>query len=105
MKGDKVMEENMLSTDALQQPDESEEPIELTELFVQKKKAVTFGDIILFQAILCVIAAILFVVLNIFNNELACEIYEFYSEKSSAAGNIEETFEMLHNMLKAVPIS
>lgn len=99
------MEENVLRNDTLQQTNESEEPVELTELFVQKKKTVTLGDIILFQAILCVIAAILFTALNIFNNELACEIYEFYSEKSSAAGNIEETFEMLHNMLKAVPIS
>ena len=101
MKGDKTMNDNMSSETALQ----NNEPIELTELFVQKRKTVTLLDTVTIQSILCVIAAILFVSVNIFNNGLAFDIYEIYWSKSTVQESIGDTFRVLLDFLRSTPLS
>lgn len=95
------MNNNVLSEITLQ----SNEPIELTELFVQKRKTVTLLDTVTIQAILCIVAAILFVSVNIFNNGLAFDIYEIYLEKSTVQESIADTFRVLLDFLRSTPIS
>ena len=102
MKEDKTMNEtieNLSSENALQN---SGKPVELT---VHKGKTVTLLDTVTVQAILCVIAAIAFVTVNIFDNEFAYDIFEIYSEKSSAQENIADTFRMILDFLKSTPVS
>ena len=105
MKEDKTMNEtieNLSSENALQT---SDKPEELTELFVQKRKTVTLLDTLTIQAILCVIAAIGFVTVNIFDSGLAYDIFGIYSEKSSIQENISDTFRMILDFLKSRPVS
>lgn len=96
------MEETSSSLSALQQ---NGEPVELTELFVQKKKTVTFSDTVTIQLILCLIAAIAFVAVNIVNNELAYDIYAVYNEKISADGNISDTIRIIVDFFRSTPLS
>ncbi len=84
--------------------EQAEEPVELTELFIQKKKTVTFFDTLTIQAILCVATAIVFVVINIFNNDLAYDIYSLYSEKSLKESNIADTFRILIDLFKSASV-
>ena len=101
MEGDKIMNENIEKTssgNALQIRDES------VELSVNKGKSVTFLDTVTIQAILCVIAAIAFVAINIFDNGLAYDIFGIYSEKSSIQENISDTFRTLLDFLRSTPI-
>ncbi len=95
------MEEKLTSPEALHE----EEPVELTEMFVQKKKTVTFGDTLTLQAILCVLIAIGFTVINILNSALAAEVLDVYEEKIGSDGNILEAFEAAADFLNTAPIN
>lgn len=100
------IKETVSSENTLQDQDKSEEITVLPEEFVyRKKKTVTFSDTVTIQAILCVIAAIAFISVNIFNNGLAYDIYELYSEKSTVQENISDTFRVLLDFLRSTPLS
>ena len=60
-------------------------------------------DIVTVQAILCVLIAILFVSLNIFNSDLAADIFEVYSEKSSVYGSIMDIVDEFIDFLGSTP--
>ena len=96
MKGDEFMEETLTSAEALQSD-------ERTEIIIQKNPRASLADIIAFQAILCVIAAIVFVVINIFDNGLAEDIFRIYSDRFSGDGNIPEIFRIVLDFLKTTP--
>lgn len=93
-----------MNDESVNKKEQAEDPVELTELFVQKKKTVTFSDTLTIQAILCVAAAIVFVVINIFNNSLAYDIYSLYSEKSLKESNIADTFRILIDLLRSASV-
>lgn len=99
MKGDERMNDEPVN-----KKEQEEAPVELTELFIQKKKTVTFFDTLTIQAILCVAAAIVFVVINIFNNDLAYDIYSLYSEKSLKESNIADTFRIIIDFLRSASV-
>ena len=94
--------ENLSSNNTLQNKKES---AEMPEIPVQKGKSATFLDTVTIQAILCVIAAIAFVAVNIFDNGLAYDIFGIYSEKSTVQENISGTFRMLLDFLSSTPLS
>ncbi|MCH5349805.1 MAG: hypothetical protein J1E40_10825 [Oscillospiraceae bacterium] len=60
-------------------------------------------DILTVQAILCVLIAILFTALNIFNSDLAADIFEVYNEKSSVYGNIMDLVNAFIDFLGSTP--
>lgn len=93
---------NVLSENTLQSENE---PAELTGMYAQKRKTVTFLDTVTIQAILCIVAAIAFVAVNIFDNGLAYDIFGIYSEKSTVQENISDTFRMLFDLLRSTPVS
>ncbi len=95
------MQEDVTSPETLQE----EKPVELTEMFIQKKKTVTLGDTLTLQAILCVLIAIGFVTVNIFNGSLAAEIFDIYKEKFCSDGNIIETIVSVADFLSTAPIN
>ena len=91
------MEEALTSTEALQSDDDR------TEIIIRKRPRASLADIIAFQAILCVIAAIVFVVINIFDNGLAEDVFRIYSDRFSDDGNIPQIFQTLLDFLKTTP--
>ena len=62
-----------------------------------------FKDIVTVQAIICVLIGILFTVLNIFGSDLAADIFEVYSEKSSAYGSIMNIVNEFIDFLGSTP--
>ncbi len=94
-----------MNNNDLNEAEHNDEPIELTELFVQKKKTVTFSDTVTVQAILCVAAAIVFVVINIINTDLAYDIYSIYSEKSASESSISDIFRIIIEFFRSAHIS
>lgn len=73
------------------------------EIIVRRKK-VTFLDIIAVQAIMCLVAAIAFVGLNIFYPELAADIFEIYLEKNTDFGNISDVIKIISDFLQSTPL-
>lgn len=84
----------------------SEENEEKSEkIYGEKSKKITFMDIIAVQAIMCLIAAIMFVGANICNSELAADIYGVYTEKNTETDGIAKTFKALLDFLQSTPRS
>ncbi len=77
----------MLSEIPQAEQEKPEEPEELTEMFVQKRKTVTVSDIITMQAILCVVLSIAYMVVNIFFPGISEEIYNEYRINVRAGTN------------------
>lgn len=73
------------------------------EITVSRKK-VTFFDIIAVQAIMCLAAAIAFVGINIWNSELAADIFEVYLEKNTDSGNISNVIKAIADFLQSTPL-
>lgn len=73
------------------------------EINKEKSKKITLMDIIAVQAIMCLIAAILFVGANICNSELAADIYGVYTEKNTESDGIAKTFKVLVDFLQSTP--
>lgn len=71
---------------------------------VAYRKKVTFLDIIAVQAILCLVAAITFVGLNIFYPDLAADIFEIYLEKNTDSGNISNIIKVIADFLQSTPL-
>ncbi|MCM1329262.1 MAG: hypothetical protein NC253_07445 [Ruminococcus sp.] len=69
------------------------------------RKKTTFLDIIAVQAIMCLVAAIAFVTLNIFRSDLAADIFEIYLEKNTDTGNISRIVEIIADFLQSTPLS
>lgn len=65
----------------------NEEPVELTELFVQKKKTVTLSDTITLQAILCVVISIIYIGINMLFPQIAAEMYDIYEYNANSEMN------------------
>ncbi len=95
------MEENMTSSETLHE----NEPVELTEMFVQKKKTVTYGDTLTLQAILCVLIAIGFIIVNILDSSLAAEVLDLYEEKFGSDRNIWDAIAAAVDFLNTAPIN
>ncbi len=95
------MEENLTSSETLQE----EKPVELTEMFMQKKKTVTYGDTLTLQTTLCVLIAIGFVVINILNGGLASDILAAYKESFDSDSNIAEVLASAAEFLNTAPIN
>lgn len=94
--------ENLSSEQALQQQNAYSE---IPENSVKERKNATFLDTVTIQAILCVLAAIVFVAVNILDTELAYDVFEIYSEKSTVQENITDTFRMILDFLRSTPVS
>ena len=75
-----------------------------SEIAVSRKK-VTFLDIVAVQAIMCLVAAIAFVGINIWNSELAADILEVYIEKNTDSGNISNVIKVIADFLQSTPLS
>lgn len=100
MKGGMDVPEN---TEKIEDIEKTEEIAE--EIWTQKSKKNTFMDIITVQAIMCLIAAILFVGANICNSELAADIYGVYTEKNTETDGIAKSFKILKDFLQSTPRS
>lgn len=74
-----------------------------SEITVSRKK-VTFLDIVAVQAIMCLAAAIAFVGINIWNSELAADIFEIYLEKNTDSGNISNVIKAIADFLQSTPL-
>lgn len=60
-------------------------------------------DVVTVQAILCVLIAIIFTFINIFNSDLAADIFEVYNEKSSVYGSIMDIVNEFIDFLGSTP--
>lgn len=60
-------------------------------------------DIVMVQAIACMVIGIAFTSLNIFNSDLAADIFEVYSEKSSVCGSIMNIVNAFIDFLGSTP--
>lgn len=98
MKGGRDVPEN---TEKNENIEEIEENFEETN--TEKSKKITLMDIITVQAIMCLIAAILFVGANICNSELAADIYGVYTEKNTETDGIAKSFKLLIDFLQSTP--
>lgn len=74
-----------------------------SEITVSRKK-VTFLDIVAVQAIMCLAAAIAFVGINIWNTDLAADIFELYLEKNTDSGNISNVIKAIADFLQSTPL-
>lgn len=95
------MQENQESSEALQE----EEPAELTEMFVRRKKTATLGDTLTVQAILCVLLALGFVIVNIVNGSFAAELLDVYESRLDSDGNIFDIIAAVADYLGTAPIN
>lgn len=95
MKGGADVPENIEDTDM---NDEQTE-----EIYRQEGKKYKFSDIIFVQIVMCMIAVILFIGVNICNTELAADIYGVYTEKSADADGITGAFEVIIDFLRSTP--
>ncbi len=95
------MQENQESSEALQE----EEPAELTEMFAGRKKTVTLGDTLTVQAILCVLLALGFVIINIVNGSFAAELLGVYESRFGSEGNIFDIIAAVADYLGTAPIN
>ena len=91
--------ENLSSEQALQSSEK------LTGSASHKGKTVTLLDTVTVQAILCVMAAIAFVTVNIFDTGFAYDIFQIYWEKITVQENISDTFRMILDFLSSTPVS
>lgn len=90
------MQENRIQEEAVENA--SEETAELSEGRKNGSK-----DIVTVQAILCVLLGIAFMAVNIFNSDLAADIFEVYSEKSSVYGSIMDLVSEFIDFLGSTP--
>lgn len=99
MKGGVDMSEN------IETAENTEETVtgSTSEITVSRKK-VTFLDIVAVQAIMCLAAAIAFVGINIWNSELAADIFEIYLEKNTDSGNISNVIKAIADFLQSTPL-
>lgn len=95
------MQENMESSKALQE----EETAELTEMFAGRNKTVTLGDTLTVQAILCVLLALGFVIVNIVNGGFASELLGVYESRLGSDGNVLDIIAAVVDYLGTAPIN
>ncbi len=72
------MEENLTSPEALQDETSVASDVEVSE---RRKRNGSLGDTMTLQAILCVLLALGFVIVNILNGNLASDIFDVYKDK------------------------
>ncbi|MGN0675198.1 MAG: hypothetical protein ACI4KG_05570 [Oscillospiraceae bacterium] len=95
------MNDDLKSNNTLQ----NENPVELTELFIQRRKTVTLWDTLTVQAIICVIIALGFIAINIFNNEMAADIWDIYNNKLIDLENPIAAFNVFIDLFKSIPLN
>lgn len=93
------MSENIETSENIEK-DNAEAVAEITVI----RKKVTLLDIIAIQAIMCLVAAITFVGVNIFYPDLAADIFEVYTEKNTDSGNISEVVKVIADFLQSTPL-
>lgn len=99
MKGGVDMSENIEASENTEEIGTDSTP----EISANRKK-VTFLDILAVQAIMCLAAAIAFVGINIWNSDLAADIFELYLEKNTDSGNIENIIKVIADFLQSTPL-
>ena len=100
MKGGVDMSENIEAAENTE-----ENGTDSTSEISASRKKVTFLDIVAVQAIMCLVAAIAFVGINIWNSELAADIFEVYIEKNTDSGNISNVIKVIADFLQSTPLS
>lgn len=93
------MEENPTSSEALQ-----EESPAVSEVSERRKRNGSLGDTMTLQAILCVLMALGFVIVNILNGDLAADVFDVYKDKLCADGNIMDVIAAVFDFLNSTPI-
>ncbi|MCM1023784.1 MAG: hypothetical protein NC395_06970 [Prevotella sp.] len=68
------------------------------------RKTASFGDTLTLQAILCVLMALGFVILNMVNGGLAAEIFELYKGGFGGDSTVAEVFAAAAEFLGTAPI-
>lgn len=81
------------------------EPVELTELFADKRPDVTFGDIIVTQAILCVAISIVFVLSNMLLPRVAQGMYTEFRLCMDGGGAAEAAYEAIAEFANSTPVT
>ncbi len=100
MKGGVDMSEN------IEAAENTEEAVaDSTSEISANRKKVTFLDIVAVQAIMCLVAAIAFVGINIWNSELAADIFEIYLVKNTDSGNISNVIRVIADFLQSTPLN
>ena len=99
MKGGVDMSENIEAAENTEEAVTDSAP----EIALSRKK-VTFLDIVAVQAIMCLVAAIAFVGVNIFYPDLAADIFEIYLEKNTDSGNISNVIKVIADFLQSTPL-
>lgn len=83
----------------------TERPVELTELFADKRPDVTPGDIIVTQAILCAAISIVFVLANILLPDIARGMYSEFRLCLDGGGAAEDVFAAIAEFANSTPMT
>lgn len=88
----------------VKQEDFTEQPVELTELFADKRPDITLGDIIVTQAILCVAISIIFVLANMLLPDIAQGMYSEFRLCFDGGGAAEDVFAAIAEFANSTPV-
>lgn len=84
----------------------AEELVELTELFVTKRKTVTLADTITLQAIICVVLSIAYLAVNMLLPEISEALYsEFGLNYNMEAESAEDVFKAISDFINSTPVN
>ena len=104
------MQENMTSCETLHDGEpletitEQTNPSEQVCTETHDRKNASFGDTITLQAILCILLALGFIAANIFNGDLATDIFELYESKFNSDSTAVDVFFFIFDFLGTAPI-
>lgn len=95
------MQENLTSAEALH----GDETAVQTASEPSAARTASFGDTITLQAILCVLLAIGFIVVNIMNGDIAADIFELYESRLGSESTVADVFAAIADYLGTAPIN
>lgn len=98
------MQENLTSSEALRDGTGVAVPVRQATDAEFEMKTASFGDTLTLQAILCVLMALAFIVLNMTNGGLAANIFDLYESKFGEDSTIAEVFAAVVDFLGTAPI-
>lgn len=101
MKGEVIMQENEVQVQEVQK--ETPENVTAEAERSPNVKKTGLKDIVTVQAIVCVVIGIGFAFLNIWGSDLAADIFDVYSEKSSVYGSIMNIVNAFIDFLGSTP--
>ena len=98
--------ENEAAEEAAPELGDSIEPVELTELFVTKRKTVTLADTITLQTIICVVLSIAYLAVNMFLPEISEALYsEFELNYNMEAESAEDVWGAISDFINSTPVN